>query len=205
MTWIKICGITNPDDGLAAVEAGADAVGFVFYPRSPRRVDAATATAIAAEIPGGIEKIGVFADEAAEASGLTGIQMHFVRTEGRFPSTKLKRYLALPASLNIEPSFFTSDPLDAIFLDSGTAAQPGGTGKRFDWNASRSRVRNLSKLYRVVIAGGLEPGNVAEAIRILKPWGVDVSSGVETSPGRKDHQKIRDFIHAVRQVEVSVQ
>jgi phosphoribosylanthranilate isomerase len=92
--------------------------------------------------------------------------------------------------------------VDAIFLDSGTAEKPGGTGKTFDWEASRPLAESLGKTCDVVVAGGLTPANVGEAIRILKPWGVDVSSGVEASPGKKDPQKIRDFITAVKKASV---
>jgi phosphoribosylanthranilate isomerase len=205
MTWIKICGITNLEDAEAAVEAGADAVGFVFYPKSPRHVSAETARTIASAIPLKIEKIGVFVDQPSEVLGLTGIQLHFTGPPRDFPSTSLKKYLVLPANLKTPDSaFFMSEPVDALFLDCGTSELPGGTGKTFDWKASEPMLRDLSKKYRLVVAGGLTPENVADAIRILKPWGVDVSSGVEAAPGRKDRQKIRDFINAVRQVEVSV-
>jgi phosphoribosylanthranilate isomerase len=198
MTWIKICGITNLEDAQTAVEAGADAVGFVFYPKSPRYVNVETVKAITAQIPAKIEKVGVFVDQAKEVPGLTAIQMHFTNGQGKLPNTWLKKYLVLspktPAPLE--------GHIDAIFLDSGTVEQPGGTGQTFDWEASRPLVENLSKSYRVVVAGGLTPANVAEAIRILRPWGVDVSSGVEASPGKKDPQKIRDFIDAVKKASV---
>lgn len=213
MTWIKICGITNLEDAQAAVEAGADALGFVFHPASPRHLSAGTARAIVAEISANIEKVGVFVDRplgAGEPIGLTGIQVHFTSVPAGgpqdFSALLLKKYLALPAKLKAaDPSSFMSDSIEALFLDSGTAEQPGGTGKTFDWKGSVSMVRDFSKTYRVVVAGGLTPDNVADAIRILKPWGVDVSSGVEAKPGRKDLQKLRAFIDAVRQVEVSVE
>jgi phosphoribosylanthranilate isomerase len=198
MTWIKICGITNLQDAQAAVKAGADAVGFVFYPKSPRHVEATTVVAIAAELPAKIEKIGVFVDHPKEVQGLTGIQMHFTSEQKPFPGTTLKKYLALRAG-----QAFVNENVDAVLIDSGSAQQPGGTGKTFDWKEAEPEVRRLSKTRRVVIAGGLTPANVAEAIRILKPWGVDVSSGVEASPGKKDWQKIHDFIHAVRRASVS--
>jgi phosphoribosylanthranilate isomerase len=200
MTWIKICGITNLRDAEIAVEAGADALGFVFYPRSPRHVTLETVKSIVAEIPENIEKVGVFVDKAQEVSGLTAIQMHFTNGHGDFPLTSLKKFLVLSPG-NAVP---LNGAVDAIFLDSGTAEKPGGTGRTFDWEASRPLAENLGKTCNVVVAGGLTPANVAEAIRILKPWGVDVSSGVEAAPGKKDPQKVRDFINAVRQVKVSV-
>jgi phosphoribosylanthranilate isomerase len=200
MTWIKICGITNLQDAQIAVDAGADALGFVFYPRSPRHVTLETVKSIVAELPEKLEKVGVFVDEAQEVSGLTAIQMHFTNGHGAFPPTSLNKYLVLSPG-NAVPLI---SAVDAIFLDSGTAEKPGGTGKTFDWEASRPLAENLGKTCNVVVAGGLTPANVGEAIRILKPWGVDVSSGVEASPGKKDPQKIRDFIRAVREVKVSV-
>jgi phosphoribosylanthranilate isomerase len=200
MTWIKICGITNLRDAEIAVEAGADALGFVFYPRSPRHVTLETVKSIVAEIPENIEKVGVFVDKAQEVSGLTAIQMHFTNGHGDFPLTSLKKFLVLSPG-NAVP---LNGAVDAIFLDSGTAEKPGGTGRTFDWEASRPLAENLGKTCNVVVAGGLTAANVAEAIRILKPWGVDVSSGVEAAPGKKDAQKVRDFINAVREVKVSV-
>jgi phosphoribosylanthranilate isomerase len=205
MTWIKICGITNLKDAKTAVEAGADALGFVFYPKSPRLVSFETAKTIVSSIPANIEKIGVFVNQAFEVTGLSGIQLHSTGMPKDFHSTSLTKYLVLSAKHNIlDPTSFLKSPVDAIFLDSGTPDLPGGTGKTFDWEASEMLVRNLSKNYRVVVAGGLTPDNVADAIRILRPWGVDVSSGVEAAPGKKDPRKVRDFISAVRQVEVSV-
>jgi phosphoribosylanthranilate isomerase len=200
MTWIKICGITNLQDAQTAIDAGADALGFVFYLKSPRHVTVGTMQSIATQIPAHIEKVGVFVDEAQELSGLTAIQMHFTNGQGKFPPTSLKKYLVLSPE-NAVP---LNSAVDAIFLDSGTAEKPGGTGKTFDWEASRPLAENLGKTCNVVVAGGLTPANVAEAIRILKPWGVDVSSGVEATPGKKDPQKVRDFINAVRRVKVSV-
>ncbi|HEX4486749.1 MAG TPA: phosphoribosylanthranilate isomerase [Terriglobales bacterium] len=199
MTWIKICGITNLEDAQTAVDAGADALGFVFYPKSPRHTNAGTVKAICSKIPVEIEKVGVFVNQAQEFPELTAIQMHFTGEEKTFPGTPLKKYLAMSPGDSV-----VNESIDAVFLDSGTPDQPGGTGKTFDWEASRPLVQDLGKKYRVVVAGGLTPANVAEAIRILKPWGVDVSSGVEATPGKKDPQKVRDFINAVRQVEVSV-
>jgi phosphoribosylanthranilate isomerase len=218
MMWIKICGITNLEDAQSAIAAGADALGFVFHPHSQRKTEVRTAKAMAAQLPESIEKIGVFGDQPGpamaaicESAGLTGAQLHFTRAPEGGPKAlwrpSLKKYLALPAALvsaGVDPSCFMEGTIDALFLDSGTTGQPGGTGRTFDWKGAESMVGKLSQRFRVVVAGGLNPKNVADAIRILKPWGVDVSSGVEAAPGKKDPQKIRDFIDAVRQVEVSV-
>jgi phosphoribosylanthranilate isomerase len=228
MTWIKICGITNLDDGLEAVEAGADAVGFVFYKKSPRYVDAEAVRGIVAKLPNNVEKIGVFVDETweniqatAARAGLTGIQIHAdgLRNEdtkrGARPFT-VKRYLALRVldfldgrrrldSLAVSVKTTTEPDISAVFLDSGTTQQPGGTGRAFDWERARHVADGVTSLgFPLVVAGGLTPDNVTEAIRILEPWGVDVSSGVEARPGKKDPEKIRAFVAAVRNIEKAV-
>ncbi len=227
MTWIKICGITNVEDALMAVEAGADALGFVFYEKSPRKIDPGTVRQIVAELPSHVEKVGVFvhrgADQAtriAEESGLTALQVHLQASDPEISlantplvavasSRRRKLFLVLPATwamgegpvaLNLS-SFVErrpERPFDTIFLDSGTPEQPGGTGKPFEWARAAPVVEEMRKSVNVVIAGGLTPANVAEAIRILKPWGVDVASGVEASPGKKDSEKVRAFVAAAR-------
>ena len=228
MTWIKICGTTNLEDALTAVDAGADALGFVFYEKSPRKIDPEAAREIVAHLPPQTEKVGVFVNDTAEgiddiasSVGLTAVQLHLhthsaaqvgqnARLHEVFRAQKI--YLALPASwflgegpVRTDLSSFTAKgterPFDAIFLDSGTAHEPGGTGKAFDWARAAALIEDLSKGVNVVVAGGLSPANVAEAIRILKPWGVDVASGVEARPGKKDPGKIRAFVAAARHVE----
>jgi phosphoribosylanthranilate isomerase len=225
VTWIKICGITNLEDGLAAAEAGADALGFVFYKKSPRYVYAETVRTIVTKLPKNVEKVGVFVDETWDniqatvaGTGLTGIQIHAdgLRKTDSKSSAKpfaVKRYLVLRASdfLDAEGrsegfAWFIDDTkppeVAAVFLDSGTTLQPGGTGRRFDWGKARHVAEGVKQMgLRLVVAGGLTPANVTEAIRILEPWGVDVSSGVEAKPGKKDRKKIERFIAAVRQIE----
>ncbi|MBZ5721033.1 MAG: phosphoribosylanthranilate isomerase [Acidobacteriia bacterium] len=213
MTWVKICGITNLEDALTAVDAGADALGFVFYEKSQRKIDPGTAREIVAAVPARIEKVGVFVDESpakvadlAEKVGLTAVQLH--ADEQRRPErqvTNRKVFLSLPAGAVAWTwrkkgaawgSFWPiPENLAAIFIDSGAV---GGTGKKFNWEEAQAFVSLMSKQCSIVVAGGLTPGNVTEAIRILKPWGVDVSSGVEASPGKKDPGKVRAFVAAVR-------
>jgi len=219
MTWIKICGITNLEDALMAANAGADALGFVFYEKSPRRVNLDTARTIVAELPKKVEKVGVFVDgghseEVAGQVGLTAIQLH-VDSQSPQPtpeaksSSPLKRYIALPVRWFLEEGNEFTDRMlgwhgfkpNAIFLDSSTPHQPGGTGTVFDWEKAAPLVAAMSAAVNIVVAGGLTPTNVAEAIRILKPSGVDVASGVEARPGKKDPEKVRAFIAAVRQTE----
>lgn len=201
---------------MTAVDAGADALGFVFYEKSPRKIDAETARGITAKLPPHIERVGVFVSETAETvlhtvaqAGLTAAQLHgneyrqakVLRSLKSAPDLKL--FLVLPADE-------INDALDwgenagvvgAVFFDSGTPQLPGGTGKAFDWKAAASGIEAISRKLNVVVAGGLNPANVAEAIRILKPWGVDVASGVEAKPGKKDPAKVRAFVDAVQGAE----
>jgi phosphoribosylanthranilate isomerase len=225
MTWIKICGTTNRDDALAAVDAGADAVGFVFA-HSPRRIDPDAAQAIAAVLPRVVEKVGVFCNESAERIeaiarqvGLTIIQLHgdetpaFARTlvRGGDHRARLRVFKAVAVSPGVESAlrdFAVAGTVDGLLLDSavlraacmgqGTELVRGGTGVAFDWRRAVDFVPELAERTLVILAGGLSPANVAEAVRILKPWGVDVCTGVESSPGAKDHRKIREFVAAVR-------
>jgi phosphoribosylanthranilate isomerase len=225
MTWIKICGITNLEDAQTAVDAGADALGFIFHEISSRRVDLEKVRDIVAALPPTVEKIGVFAFEDSEKAqqiakqaGLTGLQIHLEP----HPSGELRQASAECAAVNFYPAmpaaWFLGDgavdpglasfvearpgrPFNTILLDSGTPEQPGGTGNTFDWTRTASVIENLSTGLNIIVAGGLGPGNVTEAIRILKPWGVDVSSGVEETPGKKDPHKVRAFVEAVRQAD----
>ncbi len=213
--WIKICANTSLDDALVAAEAGADAVGFVFA-ASPRRVTAAAVAAITPRLPATLEKIGVFVDAAleeiaatAESCGLTGVQLHFDAAPGlparlrerlgpemrifgviRFDAA---RAVALARTPQIDA--LLNPLLDAVLVDSGSAAAAGGTGVAFDWALARETLfQNAETRKRLILAGGLDPANVAEAIRTLGPWGVDVASGVEAAPGRKDPAKVREFV-----------
>ena len=225
MTWVKICGITNIEDALAAVEMGADALGFVFHQNSPRRVDPEHAGRIVAQLPPNLEIVGVFVDpavqqinEIAQEVGLSAIQLHGYEFSGEklqnlLNSHKRKLFVALsaPNLLQSESGLGGFDlpsssrnQISAIFLDSGNLDQPGGTGRAFDWNRATSMASLIRKDFNLVVAGGLNPENVAEAIHILKPWGVDVSSGVESKPGKKDGAKVRAFIERARQAEATI-
>jgi phosphoribosylanthranilate isomerase len=231
MTWVKICGITNLEDALAAVDAGADALGFVFYEKSSRRIDAETARLIVEQLPEKVEKIGVFVDLAQEQLaeivnevGLTGVQCRLRpqaagaapegRTKYKSPVRMLmplsvtrlledeKRLQGLTAEfVRMSESRKPSSAFDTFLLDSSTTDKPGGTGKVFDWQRIASLVQVMNKSVKVIAAGGLTPENVGKAMRILHPWGVDVSSGVEAGPGKKDPEKVRAFIRAVREAD----
>jgi phosphoribosylanthranilate isomerase len=219
MTWIKICGITNLEDALTAVKAGADALGFVFYEKSPRRIDPERVREIIAALPGAIEKVGVFVEESAEQvretaerTGLTAVQLSRMETlVGCMRKTtaphQLKKILSISAEHLADGEFFTAGDfartLFALMIDSGTPAQPGGTGRRFDWVSARTTMEWLNDICPTIVAGGLSPANVAEALTMFAPWGVDVSSGVEAAPGKKDPDKVRAFVQAVRAAEKS--
>jgi phosphoribosylanthranilate isomerase len=222
MTWVKICGITNLEDALMAVEAGADALGFVFYEKSPRYIRPERARRIIEGLPTTIEKFGVFAQASAEdvndvvtQSGATAVQV-FVDVEppdGRkaecarcFEQLKRNRPLKIVPVLSMQQGqpegpamMWHPGAVYAFLLDSGSAWEPGGTGKRFDWTKNEAALKTIKALANVIVAGGLTPSNVSEAMRMLKPWGVDVSSGVEAGPGKKDPDKVRAFIAAVRE------
>ena len=230
MTWIKICGITNLEDALVAVEAGADALGFVFYERSPRNIAAENVANIIQNLPEGLDKVAVVVHDQTYSFDFPGSLTAFQWTHTRLPETftalvenrsvrKFKNFAAFPTTGMDEASArkltdaFTrfnelsrktnlSPMYDAFFLDSGSALKPGGTGQPFDWNMAVSLADELRRgPFKLVVAGGLTPGNVTDAMHILHPWGVDVSSGVEERPGKKDHDKVRAFIKAVREAD----
>jgi phosphoribosylanthranilate isomerase len=217
MTWVKICGTTNLEDALVAVEAGADAVGFVFYEKSPRCVSVETAREIVEKLPAGVEKVGVFVNQledalcdVADRVGLTAIQMHGSDEDPHVADLvvakrpKLKVVAAISMSLECPDGWAATwhpDVVHAFLVDSGDSSKPGGTGKAFDWRASAPTLEKIKKLGRVVAAGGLTPETVPAAVGILKPWGVDVASGVEARPGKKDPEKVRAFVRAVREID----
>jgi phosphoribosylanthranilate isomerase len=224
MTWVKICGITNLEDALVAVDAGADALGFVFHPSSPRIVTSKEVKEICHRVPKGIERVGVFVSDSpgglaekqriVHEAELTAIQVHLFKPRPSLRSLNdlvklgVRLFVAWPAEFISHGQLGgfrwrseAKDKVSAIFLDSGTKKAPGGTGKAFDWKKAAPLLSAVDDDFKFVIAGGLVPDNVAEALNILHPFGVDVSSGVEATPGKKDPQKVRAFIQAVRNTE----
>jgi len=200
-TRVKICGITQGEDALTAVAAGADALGFVFYEKSPRFITRAAAAAIIRQLPPFVAKVGLFVNTPQEEvrqtiseCGLDTLQFHGAETPAYCRSFPLIVYKAFrvqtQASLENLHSFDTA----AWLLDSCVTGQYGGTGTRFDWGLAMAASRWGKP---IILAGGLNPENVAEAIRQTRPYAVDVSSGVESTPGRKDQQKILAFMSAV--------
>jgi phosphoribosylanthranilate isomerase len=215
--WVKICGNTSLEDAMVAVEAGADALGFVFAP-SPRQVTPEHVAEIVAKLPAAIEKIGVFVDASFEemeaivrGCNLTGVQLQFaanpdVRTQLRETfgaSLRILQTLHFNPAIAAQAASLASDRnIDALLVDSRTATAVGGTGVAFDWKtAAATLFGDRRSAHRLVAAGGLTPDNVSEAIATLRPWGVDVVSGVESSPGHKDPAKVRAFVANARAAE----
>lgn len=196
---VKICGITNLRDALASVEAGAGALGFNFYPLSPRYVTPEAAAKIAAALPAAIRKVGVFVNSPPETVagilqtvGLDTVQLHGDEDPALYADaagTPLWRALRVDAAFRAEAPRW---PVEALLLDGPAGTLYGGAGIPFDWAA----VRGMAP--RIVIAGGLDASNVGEAIAQARPWGVDSCSRLESAPGIKDHKKIRAFVKAAR-------
>jgi phosphoribosylanthranilate isomerase len=224
MTWVKICGMTNLEDALVAVEAGADAVGFVFYEKSPRCVTAEAAKEIVEKLPESVEKVGVFVDADSRAirqvvshARLTAVQLHGKRSNESVlgdprPTMECigvqKLITVIPGDSLTDGGFFmgnaTREKIFALLLDSRSNGVTGGTGTTFDWNETRGMVQAISVSVPVIVAGGLTPTNVNDALRTFQPFGVDVASGVEARPGKKDPEKVRAFVRAVRDMDRKV-
>jgi phosphoribosylanthranilate isomerase len=219
-TWIKICGTTNLEDARLAVAAGGDALGFIFAP-SPRKVSAEQVRAITEQV-GAVERIGLFVNEQPdkiedifERAALTGVQLHgdeppeevaFLRERLRAIARRVRiiRTLRFTPQLGRElRRFADSGCVDAILIDTFSPHARGGTGITFDWQQAKESI--CSAKVPIVIAGGLNPENVQQALAALEPWGVDATSGLESKPGKKDAKKVQAFCTAVRnfrQVEV---
>jgi phosphoribosylanthranilate isomerase len=221
--WVKICGNTNLEDAALAAELGADAVGFVFA-ASKRQVTAAQVAAITPHLPGGVERVGVFCwhtvDEIVETvrqAGLTTVQLHGGLDNGfaerlaqRFAGTvRIIQTLHWHVTLQDNAGHLvrqiehiaTAGITDRVLIDSKVGAAGGGTGVPFDWAAARQVFTSAPSSLSLIVAGGLKPENVAHAIAQLRPWGVDLSSGVEVSPGRKDPAQMARFIENARGAE----
>lgn len=210
-TWIKFCGTTSLEDALASVEAGANALGFVFAP-SKRRITVEKAQQIIRGLPASVERIGVFMNGSVEEVrgvvtnvDLTGIQLHgnelapeifSYLPKDRRNSLGIIKTVVMQGSFEwrVDPLTTVPGVVDAWLLDSGA-----GSGKTFDWHAAHAQLGDRPG--RLIIAGGLTPENVGEAIQIFSPWGVDVVSGIEAEPGRKDREKMKAFVAAVRKAE----
>jgi phosphoribosylanthranilate isomerase len=188
---VKICGVTNPDDALAAVEFGANALGFNFYPKSPRFLSPADSAQIATLAPGVI-KAGVFVNEdpARVAEICRAAFLDLAQLHGGAPPANIPYWRACRVPVSGDFEFPEEPDASAFLLDTASDTLAGGTGQSFPWTLARSAAR------RVLVAGGLWAANVEQAIREAQPWGVDACSRLESAPGRKDHRKMKEFIHA---------
>src|SRR3954463_12883707 len=223
MLWVKICGMTNPEDALAAAEAGADAIGMLFAP-SKRRITVEQGRAITNALPKTMEKVGVFYDETsstieeiAAEIGLTAVQLHgdespqfaknLFRNYPRRTRAQMRVFKTLHVTKGVEGiarDFLRERCVDGVLLDSvvqdattGEMAR-GGTGQTFDWKRTSDFLPGIERQTLLIVAGGLSPANVANAVRVMQPWGVDVCSGVECEVGKKDQNKLREFVAAAR-------
>jgi phosphoribosylanthranilate isomerase len=190
---VKICGITNRDDALAAVEAGASAIGFNFHRESPRYISPTGAALIAENLPIDVWKVGVFVDDDADSVERVALQvgLNVAQLYGKAQARVVRVWRACRVDDPLGLKIFLSDQtVEALLLDSPSEKQYGGTGQTFDW----SRAKGLPK--KIIIAGGLDSLNVGRAIDEAQPWGVDACSRLEKSPGIKDHDKMRQFIKA---------
>jgi len=203
---VKICGITNAPDALAAVEAGADALGFMFYEKSPRHISIPDAARVIRELPPFIMKVGVFVDASEDLvmraigdCGLNLLQFHGNESPEYCTQFGLMSMKALRIRDAESLKALSDYSTDAFLLDAYVADKLGGTGEKFNWHLA-IEAKKSGKL--IFLAGGLTPENVAEAVKRVQPFGVDVSSGVEAQPEKKDRDKVRAFIQAAKSVEM---
>jgi len=207
MVRVKICGITNAADALAAIDAGANQLGFNFYANSPRNISKPEAAKIRPQLPTKVKAVGIFVNALpAEVTAmqkslkLDAAQLH--GDESPETAAEIARSVAVIKAFRVDSDFplATLDEYPDAFaylLDAANAGQYGGTGHTTDWDVAR----RAAAQHRIILAGGLKVENVAAAVRIVRPYGVDVASGVESKPGKKDHGRLREFIQEVRRAE----
>jgi phosphoribosylanthranilate isomerase len=227
--WVKICGNTTMEDACFAAEAGASAVGFVFAP-SPRQVEVDVVREITARLPRQLEKYGIFVDAGFDEivstvsnAGLTGVQLHrspdallparlrehFARRQVQIGILRVLHYkdhdLEFDQQLmELGGNDAPGGVLDGVLVDSSTARAIGGTGTTFNWLAAQGSFQRAAPHFRLIAAGGLSPENVRQAIQTLRPWGVDVVSGVESAPGKKDPLRVRAFIRSAQEAAAEI-
>jgi phosphoribosylanthranilate isomerase len=207
MVQVKICGITSAADAQAAIAAGANLLGFNFYPKSPRYIGEEQASEIRRNLPKKVKAVGIFVNRASadvialrRSLALDAVQLHGDET----PETiaEIAPVVRIIKAFRVEPEFrlVTLEEYSQAFaflFDAAHTGQYGGTGRTTDWDVARRASVN----HRIILAGGLKVENVAAAVRIVRPYGIDVASGVESSPGKKDHGRLREFIQEVRRGE----
>ena len=208
-TRIKLCGITRPEDAMAAVEAGVDGLGFIFVEKSPRNIDPEQAREIIRLLPPFVDAIGVFVDaeatvveEIAHYCRLTLVQLHGNEAPGYCRNLPLSVVKAFRVGADFDGTAFVpyEDCVRGVLLDTYHKDMAGGTGETFDW----ALVQQLEPAQPVILAGGLNPENVAAAIEQVRPYAVDVNSGVESAPGRKDLVRLEQFIRQVRETDAKL-
>jgi len=217
MTKIKICGITRPEDALEAARAGADALGFNFSRKSPRLVDADAARAIIARLPPLVSAVGVFVEQSPEEivdlcryCGLQAAQLHSDEYDAdktlRIEGVRVIRVFRPGPGFSIEEvrSYAERTGCRGFLFDAFSAEMAGGTGKTIESSTASMLFEETRDVGWALLAGGLKPENVADAVRLTRPWGVDTASGVESSPGVKDALKVRRFVEAVRETDRSL-
>ncbi len=201
MVRVKICGITSVEDGLHAARCGADALGFVFYDKSPRCVTPQVAREIICGLPPFVTTVGLFVNEQpgrvseiAAACGLDVVQLHGDEAPEKclLPPHRVIKALRVRDAASIDG--VDRYPVSALLLDAWVEGAYGGTGRSFNWQLAAEAARG----HQIILAGGLSPSNVADAIAAVRPYGVDVSSGVEAAPGRKDRAKVEAFVSAAK-------
>ncbi len=212
-TRIKMCGTTNTEDAHAAVQAGVDALGFIFVEKSPRYIPVDKASKIIADLPPFIDSVGVFVDrdlqelsEIAKGIGLSCLQLHgsedrnyCLQASQMACPCKIVKVIRVGEQTRIADFEKYNDVVQGFLLDTYVKGQAGGTGETFDWQL----IKRLKLKRPLVLAGGLRPENIQEAIRAVKPWAVDVNSGVEITPGIKDHAALREFVRRVRLADMA--
>lgn len=203
MVRVKICGITNPEDALFAVAQGVDALGFIFYEPSPRYVHPERVSDIVSTLPPFVTPVGVFVNRAREevleiarSTGIRAVQLHGDETPAECEGYPFPVVRALRVGDGFDPASLSDYPVDTFLLDTAKKGWYGGTGETFDWRVARAATAHG----RIILSGGMDPSNVADAVRTVNPYAVDCGSGVEAAPGRKDRARIRAFLVALRSV-----
>ena len=205
MVRVKVCGITNLDDALVAIAAGADALGFNFWPESPRSIEPRQAAAIIAHLPPFVTPVGVFVNEErsrlgrlVRRTGVRAVQLHGEEPPEAVAALAANGWpvlKALAVGRGFQPQRLRQySGVAAFLLDAEVKGKRGGTGKSFDWKLAGE----ANRYGRILLAGGLTPENVVEAIRLAQPYGVDVCTGVEKRPGVKDHARLREFLQRAK-------
>jgi phosphoribosylanthranilate isomerase len=207
MVKVKVCGITNAEDAVLACELGAAALGFIFVKASPRYIDPQAARTVIRELPPFVSKVGVFVNanrqtvlDIVKTAGLSLIQLHGDESPAYCDAIPLPRVKAFRIEPDFEPDRLTAYACSAYLLDTFSEQAHGGTGRTFDWQIAQ----RAKAMGRIILAGGLNPENIAAAVKTVAPYAVDVSSGIEAKPGKKDATKMKSLFEAVEQVHASL-